>query len=354
VVNFFNAVADECRHIMAKLGVAHLDDLIGRPEFLRIREVPHHPKANKLNLNPVLRNVAKEYDQDIARTCRVNRNEKLGHHPLDDKILQQAHVALTDQRSVTLSFKVKNRHRNIGTKLSGEIAYQHGNHGLPENTITLNLEGSAGQSLGTFLTTGVKIILTGEANDYVGKGMCGGEIVILPPRDACFTSWENSIIGNTVMYGATGGRLYAAGLAGERFCVRNSGGFAVVEGVGDHACEYMTGGTVVILGGCGKNFGAGMSGGVAYLLDEKGLFPQMVNPDMVKYEGLSADDDEILKGFIREHGEKTGSHRASHILDKWEEFRPFFVKVSPKFVPKPVEGDEVPVDTDDKSTPVKA
>ena len=341
VIRFFDAVAQEAREIMASLGVRSIDELVGRPEFLRQREIPDHPKANTIDLSKVLRSVSAEEGEDLPRLWNGKRNDGIHRPPIDDKILQQAHGAIQKQEPVTLPFKVRNTNRNIGTKLAGEIAYIHGNHGLPEGTITLNLEGSAGQSLGTFLCGGIRIVLTGEANDYVGKGMCGGEIVIRPRSGIKFAPHENSILGNTVMYGATGGRLFANGRAGERFCVRNSGGTAVVEGVGDHGCEYMTGGTVVVLGKFGKNFGAGMSGGVAYLLDETGTFDALHNPEMIKGEPLGDPREiEMLKGLIEDHHEATESPRAAEILDDWKNKQKQFVRVGPKSVPKPPDADE--------------
>ncbi len=337
VINFFNAVADETRHIMASLGVRKLDDLIGKPgTFLQQREVPGHPKANMVSLSRVLKDVAKEHNEDIARTCLYNRNDGIHAHPLDDKFIEQAREAIVDKRPVRLAFKVKNTHRNLGTKLSGEIAYHHGNHGLPEGTITLDLSGSAGQSLGTFLCGGVRIILTGEANDYVGKGMCGGEIIIKPNENITFDPGENNILGNTVMYGATGGHLFANGLAGERFCVRNSGGTAVVEGIGDHGCEYMTNGIVVVLGKTGKNFGAGMSGGTAYVWNQTGAFTKLYNDEMIEAVPLEAPEDiSMLKSLIASHRESTGSARAAEILDHWDAHQSRFIKVQPKSSGKP-------------------
>ena len=343
VINFFNAVAEEARQIMASLGVRKLDDLIGRTEFLRQREVPDHPKANLLDLSPILKDVAKEAGHDIARICTMNRNDGNHAHPLDDKILQQAHGAIKGKTPITLEYKIKNTNRNVGTKLSGSIAYMHGDHGLPEGTVNVKLRGSAGQSFGTFLCGGVKLDLTGEANDYVGKGMSGGQIIIRPPADASFAAADNSIVGNTVMYGATGGELFAAGLAGERFCVRNSGGTGVVEGCGDHGCEYMTNGRAVILGATGKNFGAGMSGGVAYVYDIAGNFNQLFNPEMVKAEPIT-DEAELkeLAEVIYRHLEFTESARAKEIMDDWGTSQRRFLKVSPKDHPKPPAYEDAP------------
>ena len=330
VVNFFNSVANEVREIMASLGIRKLNDLIGKVEYVRQRHVEGHPKANTIDLSRVLKNVAAELGEDVPRTCLKGRNDGIHPHPLDDKIIQEAKDAITDQVPVKLAFKVKNTDRNIGTKLSGEIAYHWGDTGLAEGTITVELEGSAGQSLGTFLCGGIKLILTGEANDYVGKGMTAGEIVIRPRPGVKFAASENSILGNTVMYGSTGGTLFASGRAGERFCVRNSGGTAVVEGVGDHGCEYMTNGTVVILGPTGKNFGAGMSGGSAYVLDEDGHFDKLHNAELTERVRLSDPSDiSALKALIARHGEATNSVKALHILGHWADFEARFYKVQP-------------------------
>jgi glutamate synthase domain-containing protein 2/glutamate synthase domain-containing protein 1/glutamate synthase domain-containing protein 3 len=337
VVNFFNSVANEVREIMAQLGVAKMNDLIGRPEFLRQRQVPGHKKANMIDLSRVLKDVGKEIKQDVARTCQMNQNDGLDQHPLDDRLIQDAQFAISDKRKVKpVRYKIKNTFRNIGTKLSGEIAFHHGNHGLPPGSVDITCEGSAGQSFGTFLCGGVKLTLIGEANDYVGKGLCGGEIIIRPsPRlnPVCKT-WENSIMGNTVMYGATSGQLFGAGRAGERFCVRNSGATAVVEGIGDHGCEYMTGGVVAILGTFGKNFGAGMSGGIAYLLDEAGCFDTLHNPEMIKGEKVTDSEDiKQLQALITDHLDRTESLRAKDILGDWEKYLPLFIKVVSKAEP---------------------
>jgi glutamate synthase (NADPH/NADH) large chain/glutamate synthase (ferredoxin) len=346
VVNFFNGVAHEVREIMAQLGVARMDDLIGRPEFLRQRQVPGHKKANLIDLSRVLKDVGKELGQDAPRICLMNQNDGLDAHPLDDRIIQNAQFAIRDKAKVMpLHYEIKNTFRNIGTKLSGEIAFHHGNHGLPAGSVDVTCEGSAGQSFGTFLCGGIKLTLVGEANDYVGKGLCGGEIIIKPSPKVHpdFKSWENSILGNTVMYGATSGRLHAAGRAGERFCVRNSGATAVVEGIGDHGCEYMTGGVAVVLGSFGKNFGAGMSGGVAYLLDEQGTFGQLHNPEMIKGEAVTDPEDvNQLRKLVADHQELTGSQRAREILGRWDEWLPKFIKVVSKAEPVQVPPEDEP------------
>ncbi|TDU71348.1 glutamate synthase (NADPH/NADH) large chain [Prosthecobacter fusiformis] len=344
VVNFFNSVAHEVREIMAQLGVAKMNDMIGRPEFLRQRQVPGHKKANMIDLSRVLKDVGKEIKQDVPRTCQMNQNDGLDQHPLDDRLIQDAQFAISDKRKVKpVRYKIKNTFRNIGTKLSGEIAFHHGNHGLPAGSVDVTCEGSAGQSFGTFLCGGVKLTLIGEANDYVGKGLCGGEIIIRPSpklNPVCNT-WENSIMGNTVMYGATSGHLFAAGRAGERFCVRNSGATAVVEGIGDHGCEYMTGGVVTVLGTFGKNFGAGMSGGIAYLLDEADTFGQLHNPEMIKGDKVTDPEDiNQLQKLIADHLEKTESLRAKDIMDNWDAYLPKFVKVVSKAEPVMVPTEE--------------
>lgn len=330
VVNFFNAVAHDVRQHLANLGVASLDELIGRPEFLRQREVPEHPKANLVDLSRVLKDVAAESSIPLHRKREWARNNGI-HELLDPQIIKDAETSIEKKEPIKLSYPVVNTNRNIGTRLSGEIAKRYGNHGMEDGTIDLKFTGSAGQSFGTFLCGGVRMTLTGEANDYVGKGMCGGEIIIKAPEKRGFDPERNSIIGNTVMYGATAGHLFANGRAGERFCVRNSGGVAVVEGVGDHGCEYMTDGLVVILGWTGKNFGAGMSGGLAYVLDQDGEFPKLINAEMIEIVPLDVPEDiDTVKSLIHRHYELTESPKAKEILTNWEDFQSKFHKVQPK------------------------
>ncbi|MFM8359846.1 MAG: glutamate synthase-related protein, partial [Verrucomicrobiota bacterium] len=271
LVNFFNAVAQEVREILAQLGFRRLDEIVGRTDLLQrkpLEAFPEEvrPRVATLNLERLLYQV--DPSGTLPRIHTRERNERFGDSSLDDKIMTDARVALQGKGIARLSYKIKNVHRNIGTRVSGHIGYTYGDKGLPDGSaLDITLKGSAGQSFGTFLARGVRLKLVGEANDYVGKGMNGGEIVVRPPDGIRFAWAENQIVGNTCLYGATGGRLFAAGRAGERFAVRNSGGTAVVEGVGDHGCEYMTGGLVVVLGETGRNFGAGMSGGRAYVYD---------------------------------------------------------------------------------------
>ncbi len=330
IVNFFNGVAQEVRELMAGLGCATFHELVGRVELLRQRPVPDHPKANTLNLGRLFVNVSRD-DDFQPRHNTWDRNDPPSGSRLDDAVLQDAREAVNDQLPIALSYRVKNTNRAVGTKLSGEIAYLWGERGLPEGTIDLTLRGSAGQSLGAFLSPGVKITLIGEANDYVGKGMGGGEMVIRPTPNHRFVARENSIVGNTCLYGATGGEFYAEGRAGERFAVRNSGAVAVIEGVGDHCCEYMTGGVVLVLGPTGKNFAAGMTGGMAYVLDEADRFRVRLNPELVTVEGLIDETDiTLVKSMVYKHLEKTESARAREILADWNAFQPKFRRVKPK------------------------
>ncbi len=336
VVNFFNGVATEVREIMARLGFRTIDEMVGHVECLRQRHIPDHPKANTLDLSRMLMDPA-QGDPTAVRYATRERNDGPDDQTLDEIVLQDAKDAINDKQPISLEYKIRNTNRSIGTQVSGEIGYQHGAEGLPTGTVELKLEGSAGQSLGAFLAPGVRLILTGEANDYVGKVMSGGEIIIKPRPGSSFEPHKNSILGNTVMYGSTGGNLYANGRAGERFCVRNSGGTAVVEGVGDHGCEYMTGGTIVVLGPTGKNFGAGMTGGCAYILDLDGDFPDKLNTQLVAIERLTSGEDvETLQGLVRKHLEVTESTLAKEIVDKWDAFEAKFWKVFPKVPSAPV------------------
>ncbi|MEN8772968.1 MAG: glutamate synthase large subunit [Akkermansiaceae bacterium] len=331
VVNFMMGVAEEAREIMASLGVRSMDDLIGRPQkFLAQREVPDHPKANTLDLKKVLTDKA---DEDAIRTCTQDRNDGIHKPALDLEILKDlaAHTGteeeenptagLMDRGPFTKEYEVVNTDRNIGTRTAGRVAEIYENHGLPADSIDLTFRGSAGQSFGTFLCSGIKLTLIGEGNDYVGKGMSNGEIIVRPPdvMNSDFIAAKNSIVGNTCLYGATGGKLFVNGRAGERFCVRNSGSTSVVEGVGDHGCEYMTNGITVILGMTGKNFGAGMSGGTAYIYDIDGMFQSRLNPEMVVARPVKREQDIAeVKSLIEEHAGKTDSPNAKELLDNWE------------------------------------
>ena len=334
VINYFNGVAQEVREIMARLGVRTMNELIGRTDLVRQRRTGN-PRFDSIDLSKLLS--IHKLDADLPRYHTWERNDRHEDRPLDDVILQDATTTLRTGRKITLRYDVKNIHRCVGTKLSGEIAYRFGDKGLPDGTITLELYGTAGQSLGAFLVQGVNIKLIGEANDYVGKSMSGGQIALIPPPTAKFDPSKNIICGNTVLYGATGGRFFAAGRAGERFAVRNSGCTAVIEGVGDHGCEYMTRGTVVILGPTGKNFAAGMSGGTAYVLDEDGKFQDNYNPEMVKLHKITEEDAMLLKQLLFSHIEATESAKAKTILKNWQSYEPLFWKVCPDPPKAPVE-----------------
>src|SRR3954451_1799811 len=333
-VHYFTHVAMEVREILASLGHRKLDEVIGRPDLLQQREMPEGHRAGTLDLSPIV--TADYLSFTRPRLHVVNRNVRPSDTALDPEIMRDAQAALESGKRVSLHYQIQNAHRTGGARLAGETARRYGSKGLPAGTIEIRLKGSAGQSFGAWATNGMRLILEGEANDYVGKGLCGGEIAIMPSADADFSPHENVILGNTILYGATSGRLFASGRAGERFAVRNSGAVAVVEGAGDHCCEYMTGGTVVVLGEVGRNFAAGMSNGVAYVFDPNEQLPSRYNREMVKLERvMDLDDREQLYALIDEHFEKTGSPRARMILDAWETYRANFWKVVPHAPPPP-------------------
>ncbi len=327
VVMYFNAVAQEMRQIMASIGIRNVDQLIGRVEMLRQRRIEGHDKANTLDLGKLLARVPQS-DEKAPRYHTRERNAAPNDRPLDETILLEATKAIEEKTPVSLSYDVCSTNRSIGTRVSGKIAERHGEEGLPWGTLILKLRGSAGQSLGAFLSPGVCIDLTGEANDYVGKGMGGGEIVIRPPADHRFEAADNIIVGNTVLYGATGGEFFACGRAGERFAVRNSGCTAVVEGIGDHGCEYMTKGVVVVLGPTGRNFAAGMTGGAAFVRDTGG-FRRSVNTGMVEVVSPSEADFMSLRELVGKHFDKTSSKLAQEILANWAEESVKFCKIHP-------------------------
>ncbi len=339
VVNYFFFVAEEVRELMASMGIAKFDDLIGRADLLDMQAGIDHWKINGLDFSKVFHLPAMP-----AAVSRKN-NDVQDHglaHALDNKLVAMAKPALEEGKQVVLDVAISNTNRTVGTMLSNQIATRFGHAGLPDDSIHINFNGTSGQSFAAFLAKGITFALTGEGNDYVGKGLCGGRIIIKPPAAFRGVAHENIIVGNTVMYGATTGESYFRGVAGERFCVRNSGATAVVEGVGNHGCEYMTGGTVVVLGLTGQNFAAGMSGGVAYVLDEDGLFAKRCNMSMVALEKVEAADasvgkvqhlnqpDEVtLKTLIENHAHHTGSERALALLADWPAARAKFIKVMP-------------------------
>jgi glutamate synthase (NADPH) large chain len=339
VVNYFFFVAEEVRELMAGMGIAKFDDLIGRADLLDMQAGIEHWKINGLDFSRIFH--LPEMPESVSR----KNNDVQDHglvNALDNKLIELAKPALESGEKVAIDIPITNTNRTVGTMLSNQIATRYGNDGLPNGTIHVRFTGTSGQSFAAFLAKGITFELTGEGNDYVGKGLCGGRIIIKPPVTFRGVPHENIIVGNTVMYGATTGESYFSGVAGERFCVRNSGASAVVEGVGNHGCEYMTGGTVVVLGLTGQNFAAGMSGGVAYIYDIDGLFAKRCNMSMVELEKVEAaesdigkvqhlnqPDEVILKGLIENHANLTGSPRAKEILADWTNMRSKFVKVMP-------------------------
>jgi glutamate synthase (NADPH/NADH) large chain len=339
VVNYFFFVAEEVRELMASIGVAKFDDLIGRADLLDMQAGIEHWKINGLDFSKVFHLPA--MPAEVSRKHNDVQDHGLTH-ALDNKLVAMAKPALEEGKKVVLDVAISNTNRTVGTMLSNQIATRFGHAGLPDDSIHINFNGTSGQSFAAFLAKGITFELSGEGNDYVGKGLCGGRIIIKPPVAFGGLAHENIIVGNTVMYGATTGESYFRGVAGERFCVRNSGATAVVEGVGNHGCEYMTGGTVVVLGVTGQNFAAGMSGGVAYVYDEDGLFAKRCNMSMVALEKVEAADaavgkvqhlnqpDEVtLKTLIEKHANYTGSVRAQALLADWAASRSKFVKVMP-------------------------
>ena len=354
VVNYFFFVAEEVREILASLGFAKFDEVIGLSELLEKDAMISHWKANGLDFSRIFHKV----DAPKEKTYWTERQNHPIHDILDRRLIAEAQPALESKTPVTIEVDIKNVDRSAGAMLSGEVAKRYRHKGLKDDTITVKLTGTAGQSFGAFLANGITFELIGDGNDYVGKGLSGGRIVVRPPENSRIVAAKSIIVGNTVLYGAISGECYFNGVAGERFAVRNSGAIAVVEGVGDHGCEYMTGGVVVVLGETGRNFAAGMSGGVAYVLDESDDFPKRCNMAMVELEpvpeeddmleklhhhggdlmhkgmvdvagDMTRHDDERLYQLISNHLHYTGSPRAKEILDHWVEFRPKFRKVMP-------------------------
>jgi glutamate synthase (NADPH/NADH) large chain len=355
VINYFFFVAEEVRELMAELGYRKFDDMVGQMQMLDQRAMVAHWKAKGLDFSRLF--TKPEAPQGVAIYNCEEQDHKI-HKILDRRLIADAQAALDRGAPVRIVSKIKNTDRTAGAMLSGEIARRYGHVGLPDDTIHVKLTGTAGQSFGAFLARGVTLELEGEGNDYVGKGLSGGRIIVRPPVDSGITPEESIIVGNTVLYGAIAGEAFLRGVAGERFAVRNSGAIAVVEGAGDHCCEYMTGGIVVVLGPTGRNFAAGMSGGIAYVLDEDGTFQTRCNMAMVELEPM-IDEEEInareyghaadlgahgrvdvladltrydaarLHLLIARHARFAGSRRAAHILENWDAYLPKFRKVMP-------------------------
>src|ERR1700732_4989653 len=355
VINFFFFVAEEVRELMAELGFRNFDDMIGQMQMLDQRRVIAHWKANGLDFSRLFYKPDAPGDVKIYK-CEA-QNHKI-HDILDRRLIAQSAPALDRGAPVRIVTTIKNTDRAAGAMLSGGIAKRYGHAGLPHNTIRVKLTGTAGQSFGAWLARGVTLELEGEGNDYVGKGLSGGRIIVRPPGNSGIVPEESIIVGNTVLYGAIAGECYFRGIAGERFAVRNSGAIAVVEGAGDHCCEYMTGGIVVVLGKTGRNFAAGMSGGIAYVLDEAGDFDKLCNMAMVHREPVLSEeminqntyhhagdleahgrvdvfkdlldsDVERLHILVTRHAKLTGSKGAADVLANWKEWLPKFRKVMP-------------------------
>ncbi|HSA47184.1 MAG TPA: glutamate synthase-related protein, partial [Candidatus Competibacteraceae bacterium] len=354
IINFFTFLIQEVRELMAQLGFRTFDEMIGRTDKLDMRRAIHHWKARGLDFSRLL--AAPPVGPGVAVYHCEEQNHGLDG-VLDHRLIAQARPALDARQTVRIDTPIRNTDRTTGAMLSGQVARRYGHTGLPDDTIQIRLTGTAGQSFGAFLARGVTLDLTGQANDYVGKGLSGGRIIITPSPASRLRAEDNIIVGNTVLYGAIAGECYFRGVAGERFAVRNSGALAVVEGTGDHGCEYMTGGVVVVLGPTGRNFAAGMSGGVAYVLDEEGSFALRANKAMVALETLNDQEDTLkmrvlhdgwsalakaelpddplrhdahrLQILVARHAVYTGSEPAKRVLEHWCELLPKFVKIMP-------------------------
>jgi glutamate synthase (ferredoxin) len=327
VENFFRFIAEDVREWMARLGVRTMDELIGRADWLDVREAVHHWKAAGVDL----RHVLETPEAGNAPRRRVRAQQHGLEQALDHELIEKCAPALAGGGRVSLELPIRNRHRAVGTMLGYEVTRRHGGDGLPDDTISIRFTGSAGQSFGAFLPKGITLWIEGDANDHWGKGLSGGRLVIVPPRESTFVPEENVVIGNVALYGATSGEAFVRGIAGERFAVRNSGATAVVEGTGDHACEYMTGGRVVILGRTGRNVAAGMTGGVAYVLDADGRLGQRCNRGTVDFEPIvDAEEEEVLRTLVERHAQLTGSGYAGRLLDDWTAVRALFVKLMPR------------------------
>ncbi len=329
LINYFMFVAQDLREIMASLGFRTVAEMIGRADKLQTAEaVSFWKKTRDIDLSPLL--ALADVPDTVARHNVITQDHGLDK-ALDQELIERSRKAIAHKVPIEFSLPINNSNRTVGAMLSGRIAKQYGEEGLPLDTIQANFTGSAGQSFAAFLVKGVNFSLEGDSNDYFGKGMSGGRIVVVPPREAKYIPEENVIIGNVALYGATGGEVFIHGLGGERFGVRNSGALAVIEGIGDHGCEYMTNGRVVILGGVGRNFAAGMSGGLAYVLDEAGTFESQCNKEMVDLESVvNPDDIDELRDLIRKHFKYTGSANAKRVLGNWDQLLSKFVKVYPR------------------------
>jgi glutamate synthase (ferredoxin) len=329
VVNFMRFIAEDMRELMAQLGFRTIEEMVGRVDRLEPKQAIDHWKAKGFDFSNIL--YQPDVGNEVGRFCQMPQDHGLDKSLDVTTLLELCKPAIERGEKVTAELPIRNVNRVVGTITGSEITKKWGAKGLPDDTVRITYKGSAGQSFGAFMPSGMTFTLIGDGNDYVGKGLSGGKIIITPPKDSTFVAAENIIVGNVALYGATGGEVYIHGMAGERFGVRNSGVNAVVEAVGDHGCEYMTGGRVVVLGATGRNFGAGMSGGVAYVLDEKGDFPAKVNKQMVDIEVLDDQKEqrELLEQIER-HYKYTGSPRAKYVMENWDRLLTRFVKVMPR------------------------
>jgi glutamate synthase (NADPH/NADH) large chain len=355
VINYFFFVAEEVRALMATMGYRRFDEMIGQMQMLDKQQAIAHWKARGLDFSKLFHKPAAAHGESIFNSTRQDHGlDKV----LDRKLIAAAKDSIETGAPVTIDIAINNTDRTTGAMLSGAIARRHGHAGLADETIHIKAKGTAGQSFGAWLAAGITLELEGQANDYVGKGLSGGRIIVYPPAQARITPEKSIIIGNTALYGAIAGECYFRGVAGERFAVRNSGAIAVVEGAGDHGCEYMTGGVVVVIGETGRNFAAGMSGGIAYVLDEDGSFAKRCNLAMVELQPVAEEEEMMQKSYhqggdldshgrvdvmgdmtrfdaerlhqlISNHARYTGSGRARHILEQWDEYKPKFRKVMP-------------------------
>ena len=343
IVNLFTFLAEEVREIMAGLGFRTINEMIGRTDALNMNPAIDHWKAHKIDLSKLLHRP--DVPNNVARyNCELQNHEL--EKALDNELIKKARPAIDNGKKVKIKDTIQNTNRTVGAMLSGEVVQAHGHTGLDDDSIHIKLRGNAGQSFGAWLAKGVTLELIGDANDYVGKGLSGGRIIVYPSPNSPVVPHENIIVGNTVMYGAISGEGYFSGVAGERFAVRNSGATTVVEGCGDHGCEYMTGGVVAVLGETGRNFAAGMSGGIAYILDEGGNFETLCNMAMVRIEKIYNDqvftkdmailskdflryDAQRLRKMLEDHLKYTGSNQAKKILDDWGTYLPKFIKIMP-------------------------
>ena len=327
VINFFRFLAEDLRGIMAELGFRTVDEMVGKVEMLKMRQNVEHWKYKQLDLSPIL--YKEPADDSVGQYKKVEQDHGIAT-VLDRSLIEYSKPALEEAQRVSSTFPIKNTDRAVGAMLSNEISKRYKGEGLPDGTIQFRFRGSAGQSFGAFGAPGIEFTLEGEANDYFGKGLSGGRLIVVPDREATFEASENIIIGNVAFYGATSGEAYIKGMAGERFCVRNSGVKTVVEGIGDHGCEYMTGGLVVVLGPTGKNFAAGMSGGMAYIYDPDNQFGNNVNMGMIDLDPMLAADEDLLRQMIRNHFSYTSSKTALAILENWDKAKAHFIKVMPR------------------------